>query len=68
MQLKCPVCDHSEIRAHRAWRLEVCPHCHADGREVYLTVATEAPRVGRVRPRPLSGLARAASRFGRPAV
>jgi len=64
MQLACPVCDYSESRAHRAWRLEVCPRCHEDGREVYLTDrATEESRRTPLRTHAVTGLARAAERM-----
>jgi hypothetical protein len=43
MELNCPVCGHSELRAHRAWRLETCPECHADDREVYLSESVGRP-------------------------
>jgi hypothetical protein len=68
LQLTCPVCEYAESRAHRAWRLEVCPRCRADGREVYLADAAAKTQVARVRPKPLANLARVASRFGRPAT
>ena len=43
MRLTCPVCNFVESRAHRAWRLEVCPRCRDEGREVYLADAAERP-------------------------
>jgi hypothetical protein len=39
MQLSCPICDFVESRAHRAWRLELCPNCQRQGRQVYLAEA-----------------------------
>jgi hypothetical protein len=62
MRLTCPVCDYVESRAHRAWRLEVCPRCRDDGREVYLADSAAEPNAARIRPRPLGRLAGAASR------
>jgi len=63
MRLTCPVCDYVESRAHRAWRLELCPRCHEEGREIYLTDSATEP--GRARPRihAVTGLARAAERM-----
>jgi hypothetical protein len=36
MQLVCPICDLSKNRTHLSMRLETCPACAADGRQVYL--------------------------------
>ena len=66
MQLTCPACEYTHSGARQAWRLEVCPRCHAEGREVYLAESVE--RKGVRRRRPLTSLARAAARFSRPAA
>jgi hypothetical protein len=36
MQLICPECSTTKTREALSWRLEICPTCKEDGREVYL--------------------------------
>ena len=42
MQLTCPDCGLTKAREALSWRLETCPDCRNEGREVYL-VNPEAP-------------------------
>jgi hypothetical protein len=42
MQLKCPECGLTKAREALSWRLETCPDCGRDDREVYL-VNPDAP-------------------------
>jgi Zn-finger nucleic acid-binding protein len=49
--LKCPVCDLAVTRSHLAWKLETCPQCREEGKEVYLRerVGPHAQPIRRVR-------------------
>ncbi len=42
MQLTCPECGTTKTREALSWRLETCPTCKEEGREVYLVDSKRA--------------------------